>query len=158
MKLPLPEKCPLVTLYRQNCGVSRIGGPGFQWLCNMFYPMHNASDNFLNCSARALLLLGLGVEQNRKQETGSFQKLLELVISGKCMHSRYPHKTTEIKNSCKNAHSRSTPNKDFCDVDSACPTWDPVPANSPEGMLPLAISRASDHLLLKCVRLSQCTN
>ena len=25
------------------------------------------------------------------------------------MHSKYPHKTTEIKNSCKTAHSRSTP-------------------------------------------------
>ena len=44
----------------------------------------------------------VGVEQNRKQETSSFQKLLALtkVISGKCMHSRYPHKTLGIKNSC----------------------------------------------------------
>ena len=52
----------------------------------------------------------LGVERNRNQETGSFQELLELVISGKCMHSRYPHKTPGIKNSCKIARSCSTPN------------------------------------------------
>ena len=51
----------------------------------------------------------LGVERNRNQETGSFQELLELVISGKCMHSRYPHKTPGIKNSCKIARSCSTP-------------------------------------------------
>ena len=25
--------------------------------------------------------------------------------------------------------------KDFCDVDSACTTWDPIPVNSSEGML-----------------------
>ena len=36
--------------------------------------------------------------------------------------------------------------KDFCDVDSACPTWDPIPANSLEGKLPLAISKVIDHL------------
>ena len=51
----------------------------------------------------------LGVERNRNQETGSFQELLELVISGKCMHSRYPHKTPGIKNSCKITRSCSTP-------------------------------------------------
>ena len=33
--------------------------------------------------------------------------------------------------------------KDFCDVGSTCPTWDPIPANSLEGKLPLAISRPS---------------
>ena len=47
--------------------------------------------------------------------------------------------------------------KDFCDVNSACPTWDPIPATSLEGKLPLAISKASNHILLRYVRLSQCT-
>ena len=51
----------------------------------------------------------LGVERNPNQETGSFQELLELVISGKCMHSRYPYKTPGIKNSCKIPRSHSTP-------------------------------------------------
>ena len=49
------------------------------------------------------------VERNRKQEAGSFQELFELVISGKCMHSRYIHKTPGIKNSCKVARSCATP-------------------------------------------------
>ena len=52
----------------------------------------------------------LGVERNPNQETGSFQELLELVISGKCMHSRYHHKTPKIKNSCKTKTSCSAPN------------------------------------------------
>ena len=34
--------------------------------------------------------------------------------------------------------------KDFCDINSACPTWDPIPATSLEGKLLLAISRASN--------------
>ena len=55
----------------------------------------------------------VGVERNRNQETGSFQELLELVISGKCMHSRYPHKTPGIKNSCKITRSCSTPTSEL---------------------------------------------
>ena len=57
----------------------------------------------------------VGVERNRNQETGSFQELLELVISGKCVHSRYPHKTPGIKNSYKIARSCSTPRLLFID-------------------------------------------
>ena len=33
----------------------------------------------------------------------------------KGMHSKYPHKTAEFKNSCKTAHSRSTPNRHSTD-------------------------------------------
>ena len=53
--------------------------------------------------------LRVGVERNRNQETGSFQELLELVISGRCKHSRYPHKTPGIKNSCEMTRTSSAP-------------------------------------------------
>ena len=56
-----------------------------------------------------LCVVSIGVEQNQNQENGSFQEILELVISGKCMHSRYPHKTPRIKNSCKIPRTHSTP-------------------------------------------------
>ena len=50
-----------------------------------------------------------GLSETGNKNFRSFQELLELVISVKCMHSRYPHKTPGIKNSCKIARSSSTP-------------------------------------------------
>ena len=118
--LGLPQNSPLVCHHWQPlvCGHLDpivgsnqwfLGGSCVAAIPDRFLPCRHPVCYTLDDTVTQCHTVTLGVERNRNQETGSFQELLELVISGKCMHSRYPHKTPGIKNSCKIARSCSTP-------------------------------------------------
>ena len=78
------------------------------------------------------------VEIERKSQHKSIKELEKEVGSKKSEICKLWRVKEKEKNSwwkCDDEVGWCYEHKDFCDVDSACTTWDPIPVNSSEGML-----------------------
>ena len=88
------------------------------------------------------------VEIERRSQHKSIKELEKEVGSKKseiCKLWRVKEKEKKSWWKCDDEVGWCYEHKDFCDVDSACTTWDPIPVNSSEGTLLLVIIRLSAH-------------